>query len=155
VTDMLQEGGKGCVALESGISEIYRCFSRMFPESKDFWSDLAMEEENHAAILAVALEYEKRGKVPVLLISCSGSQIAETLQLLRTARKRIEGGNLSLKAALEMALQLETATRQYHLFEVTARETNSVILAGLQSLAIDNEWHIQKIGSFLSGRVSS
>jgi rubrerythrin len=127
----------------------------MFPEAKDFWSNLAMEEENHAAILTIAAEYEKRGRLPVSLAPCSWSQIRETLELLSTLRKSIEGANVPLQAALEIALRLEAATREYHLLQVKANETNSVILAALQSLAIDNGWHAQKIDSFLRGRLSS
>jgi rubrerythrin len=155
MSNMVYERSKGCIAIETGIAAIYRGFARMFPEAKDFWSNLAMEEENHAAILTIAAEYEKRGRLPVSLAPRSWSQIRETLELLSTVRKSIEGANVSLQEALEIALRLEAATREYHLLQVKASETNSVILAALQSLAIDNGWHVQKIDSFLRGRLSS
>jgi rubrerythrin len=152
---MLHERSDRCIAIESGISVIYKRFARMFPEAQDFWSNLAMEEENHAAILTIAAEYERRGKLPVSLFPSSWSQIAETLELLGTVRERIECYDVSLKEALEMALQLEAATREYHLFEMTDKNANSVILAGLQRLAIDNEWHVKIIDLFLRKRHST
>ena len=149
MSDMLHERIKGYIAIESGIAEIYRCFARMFPQAKDFWNNLGMEEENHAAILTIAAEYERRGKLPVSFASNALSHIEKTLGFLDTVRKRIDGENVSLKEALEVALQLEASTRENHLQEVTADGTNSIILAGLRNLAIDNEWHVQKIDSFL------
>jgi hypothetical protein len=155
MNDMVYERSKGCIAIESGIAAIYRRFAQMFPEANDFWSNLAMEEDNHAAALKIAAEYEKRGRLPVSLAPWSWSQIRETLELLSTMRKSIEGANVPLNEALQMALRLEAATREYHILKVKANQSNSVILAALQSLAIDNGWHVQKIESFLRGRLSS
>lgn len=61
----------------------------MFPEAKGFWSNLAMEEENHATILTIAAEYERRGKLPISFVPFSFSHVKETLEFLNTVRERI------------------------------------------------------------------
>jgi rubrerythrin len=138
-----------CIAIEASIGEIYKEFAKMFPEARDLWGQLALEEENHASILAIESRYANRGKLPDFVVPESLSHMKETLGLVSSVKAAVQSKNVSINEALEMSLKLEQTLEEGHLPDVMTRETQSEIIARLQRLLTDTKSHITLIRDYM------
>jgi hypothetical protein len=145
----LSERIKTCVAIESGIADIYHSFARLFPKAKTFWYELAMEEENHASVLLIGSRYVKLGILPNYIVPKSLHKMNSTLQLIDYTKKRIKSDDISMKEALDTAMKLELTMEESYLLEVLTRETNNEVIARLQKLLGDTKLHITKISEYM------
>lgn len=145
----LSERIKTCIAIESGIAEIYHSFSGLFPKAKSFWYELAMEEENHASVLLVGSKYVKSGKLPGYIVPRSLKKMKSTLQLIDDIKEKINSGNISMKEALDMAMKLELTMEESYVLEVLTRETKDEVIARLQKLVGETKVHVTKISEYM------
>ena len=103
------------IQLELSISRLYARFARDFPDDMGLWSKLAIEENNHAAILRSAKEsFLDMNLFPEDMV-CS------QLQCLKKIRKSIpewikeySSEAPDRASALRYALQLETSAGELH-----------------------------------------
>jgi len=98
------------IDFESAISEIYMEFSRMFPDDKEFWWRIALEEKNHAAIIQSGRDvFNAMGLFPAELTSLSidylKQALAEKEALLSDVKEQPQ--NLSRKKAVALAIKIE------------------------------------------------
>lgn len=56
------------ITMEFRASDLYRLYSGIFEQDRDFWWRLSMEEQNHAALLKSARNFIKVGKLPGSLL---------------------------------------------------------------------------------------
>ena len=63
------------IQLEKDISELYHFFAEIYPEDSEFWNQLVLEENNHAALLE-----EYRRHVPRVFIGMSKTILMQTLE---------------------------------------------------------------------------
>jgi hypothetical protein len=138
-----------CIEVESTAAEIYHLFGKMFPEARQFWYDLAMEEENHASILAIGWGLSRVGRLPEHAVPESLPLIRKSLELAQEIKKKAEAGEVTLKEALEMSVELESAITEKYFSEVMTKETDSSAIEKLQRLVTDTESHIKKIRDFM------
>lgn len=145
----LPERIKVCIAIETGIADIYREFMVLFPQAGDLWGKLAMEEENHAAILAIGSRYADLGKLPDYIVPESLPNMRNTLDLVTAVKRTLKGGGLSLKEALDISLRLEQTLEESYMIDVMTRETESKIVERLQRLMADTKSHIITIKEYM------
>jgi rubrerythrin len=138
-----------CIAIEAGIGEIYSEFAKMFPGARDLWGELAREEENHAAILAIGSRYANLGKLPDIVVPDSLTHMRETLELIDKVRTTVQFKNISIDEALKMSLKLEQTLEEGHLPAVMTHETDSPVVARLQRLLADTRSHIVRIKDYM------
>jgi hypothetical protein len=141
-----------CIAIEATTSEIYRALASMFRGTRDFWAELEESEKKHVRVLLAAGGYHLDGKMPEYLVPSSLSEIDETYRLVNGIKNRVDGGTLSLRNALDLALQMENAIGERYLQEVMKREDDSVIIAGLQRLCGEEKLHSEMIYEFMKNR---
>jgi rubrerythrin len=138
-----------CIAVEAMTAEIYHAFSRLFPQVKDFWYDLALSEENHTNILLLAAGLHRAGTQTEDIAPRSLYQVQETFTLVSDSKKRVGTNNLSIKEAFEMALQIENSTGEIYFQQVITQQTDSEVILGLRELLVDEQLHNIKIQSFM------
>lgn len=98
-------------SVEKRFSRIYFVFSHLFseePELKAFWKKMGEQEEIHSTILEMAREGCIEGSPPAQLPLTRRVQSAIEARL-NEYEKRLEGGDLSLKEAWEIAVAIETS----------------------------------------------
>ncbi len=139
---------KACIDVETICAEVYRALSGLFPEARDFWNGLAIEEDNHAAILVIASGYQRAGKLHEG-IECPLPLVNKTLGLIKEMREKIKNRNISLKEALETSISIEQSLSESYFMEFMNKETDSSALIRLQKLLFDNQSHIEKIRKFI------
>ena len=147
--DELPERLRICIAIEAGIGAIYEEFYNMFPDAGDLWGRLAIEEKNHASILAIGSRYANTGQLPDFVVPDSLTHMKNTLGLVGSVKAAAQSKNVSIKDALEMSLKLEQTLEEEHLPDVMIRETDSQIVVRLQRLLTDTKSHIVKIKDYM------
>jgi len=112
---------------------------------KSFWQGLALSEDNHTNILLEATRLHRTGILNEYIVPASLPHVYETFTLVRAAKKEVEAETLSLRNALEMALEIENSTGESYFQQVISRETDSQVILKLRELLIDEELHKNKI----------
>jgi rubrerythrin len=141
----ISESLRVCIAVEATTAEIYHGISRLFPQVKSFWQGLALSEENHTKILLEAARLHRAGILNEDIVPASLPHVYETFALVRDSKKAVESGTLTLRNALEMALEIENSTGESYFQEVMGQETDSEVVSKLRDLLIDEEMHKNKI----------
>ena len=98
------------IDFESSISEVYMEFSRIFPDDKEFWWRIAMEEKNHASIIQSGRDvFNSMGLFPVELTSLSIDYLKLALAEKKALLSRIkeQHQNLTRKKAVAIAIKIE------------------------------------------------
>jgi len=138
-----------CITVENMTAEIYTEFGDRFPDAMSFFRELSKEEENHAAILAIGKEFDRRGKLPEDAVPESMPHIDGSLNFIKGVKERIKGREITLKDALEMSLSMEETTVESYVQEILIKETDSRVIKSLQRLLLEERLHIEKITEFM------
>ncbi|GJQ58347.1 MAG: hypothetical protein D8M57_05920 [Candidatus Scalindua sp. AMX11] len=138
------------IKLERNVADLYTIFNKLFPEDADFWSTLASEERNHAALL-------NSGKKTLLAVGMFPSE------LLVPQVQRIIDANSNLislinnygkappsrERAFNDALFLEQSAGEIHFQQAMKRVHSSDIMQTFQQLNKDDRDHILRIRNYM------
>jgi len=143
---------KGCFVMEQTVSSIYSYFMQLFPDEKLFWTDLYLDEIDHASWLTKASYtgmidlLPSRELIPALELVDSSVRFAEE------RKKEIRSKALSFEDALNMALKLEETMVETFANELIA----NVLSVDYESLSdriiISEKAHISKIEDMMVKR---
>ncbi len=101
------------VELEMNIGKLYSLFSRRCSEDREFWSQLELEEYNHAALLKAAKEFVAYSKFPLELIPKTTEQINQSINQIEISYQRFEE-DPDRFTAFSMAYELENSAGELH-----------------------------------------
>lgn len=105
---------EAAIELELNVAELYLLFYRKLPEDAHFWWELAIEEENHAALLKTARLMGKNSvAIPGELFPASIEEILQSNRNLRKAIQEFEQKMDRTKAFL-FALEIEQSAGELH-----------------------------------------
>ena len=110
--------------LELSVGDLYRAFSRQFVEEENFWVDLAHEEDQHQQWILALKEGVEEGNVKVDATGIDPEQIRQTIEKLSELKAMAEEGELSLRSALEAALNLETSLIEGKIFNLFLKHSD-------------------------------
>jgi rubrerythrin len=147
--DAISDRLKACIAVEKTAAEIYRNFSGLFPEARALWDGLAMEEENHAAVLIVSKRFLRDGKLPGEVVPPVMGPVQASLELAADISRNIRTRNPSLREALDMALELERSVAENYFLEAMESKNPSGVMAVLQHMVRETNSHVEKIHRFM------
>ena len=139
-----------CIKLEIAIGETYRELSKMFPEAKELFDKLAIEEINHADILTKSKELNINGELPDDFIEKLSSMVTEPLVYVHTLKHKIEKKHLSLEEALNFSLKIEQHGAEYYLQATMLNEATHKAISLLQQLHTANKYHADVIREFMN-----
>jgi hypothetical protein len=155
MADDLKELLETSIELELLVSDLYSLYTDLFPEDKDFWWKLAMEEQNHASLLESGRVYLEKGILPE-------EAVFENLGMLNEAKIRIQ--NLISKYqesappyedAYYEAVKVESSAAELHYQLMMTRETDSKIIKIFQSLDGEDTAHAKRISDLITTKVQS
>lgn len=138
--------------LELNVAALYLGFSEAFPEDRDFWSQLAKEEENHAALLRGGkLESSNEGRFPADILTTNlDALIKANKEIEELVKEHKQKPPSSRASALEIALKAEESTGEIHFSCFMRQETNSPLLERLGRVDRDDRQHIRRIRNYMS-----
>ena len=130
------------------IGKLYKLFSFRYPEHKDFWTEMAMEEHLHASWIKRLTERDPTNKFKFsqgeLRLSTLASSIESIEGLISGVKSNIE---FPITQAVSMALHLEKALWEKNVFQCFEGDSDEVRKI-LDSLNLEQEIHIIKIEKF-------
>ncbi|MBM4446162.1 MAG: hypothetical protein FJ023_02255 [Chloroflexi bacterium] len=129
---------------EEAVARLYRAYADRFPEYKDFWAGLAVDEVDHASELRRLCEiagrrglYPSEGRFNTTAISVFSSYLER-----ESEPNRVKA--LSLINALSVAVYIEESIIEHKFFDVF--ETDSVELRHvLLNLAAETKKHLEQV----------
>mgnify|MGYP001545519690 CR=1 FL=1 len=146
ISELIKESMK----LELLVSDLYTVFYKSFPDDKDFWWRLVLEEKNHAALFRSGLDSEEVGiKFPENLVL----QELDTLKIANAdLKKMIDDFNLmppTRKEAFNIALELENSAVEIHYQQFMENGAESAIDRIFQELNKADKDHAARIRAYM------
>jgi len=138
------------INLELNVAALYNVFCRSFPEDVDFWWNLVIEENNHAALLKSIRDIFIPGDVlPAELISSSLRDLQNTNADLMKRIGQYKETPPSREEAFRVAVQLEQSAGEIHYQRFMKKESDSGVDRVFQRLNRDDKDHAERILSYM------
>jgi len=135
-----------CVDLEVAVSLIYKAFMMMFPPERDFWGQLAHEEEDHARLYLAGDILQVTGIYAGIRFP-PAAFITKTLEFTEQIREQILNHPVTLQEALDMALKLEKTVAESIVFDLP--DNSNPVIANLRRIITETESHVDRIERFM------
>ena len=151
MSDDLQQLIEEATRMEIDVAKIYLGFHHRFHEDADFWWKLAIEEEDHAALLLSGKQYFLDvGMFPPELVDNSLATLKNLNRELECIIRYEEESPLSRVAAFNLAIKLEESAGEVH-FQHAMHETEhpSEALKLFQSLNEADVDHADRIRNYM------
>ncbi len=137
------------IQLELNVGELYLLFHRLLPEDSEFWWELAIEEENHAALLKTA-ELMKNAQVdiPEDLLPPGISDLMKSNQMIIQAREEFKKKPDRIRA-FQLALEIEISAGESHYDKFMQGASDSPITKIFKKLNRDDVDHAERIRQYM------
>lgn len=138
------------IQLELNVAKLYMVFQKALPDDADFWWRLALEEQNHAALVRTLKEnFVPKGIVPDELLSSSlhkietiNAQIVKQITEFKTTPP-------SREEAFNIAHQFEQSAGELH-FQIFMGNVKEVLIDQIfQKLNGEDKDHAIRIRSYM------
>ena len=139
------------IQLELNVSHVYKMFSSLFSEHRDFWWQLVIEEKNHASLLKSVKEcFVPIKMVPIGLLSPDLKVLKDTNDKIEKLVKEYEIDPPSLKKAFNTAYSLEQSAGEIHFQTFMKKSENYRVEKIFRELNGDDRDHAQRIFSYMT-----
>ena len=145
----LSERLEACLKIETLCEEIYYSLCNAFPEAKRLFRQLAEEEERHADILTISAGFHKLGLISDIIVPNSVPEIKESLDLAEKMRRTVTEQTLSLREALQMALELEASVAEVYFNELMTDTSDEEVISHLRQYYKDEMRHTDRIKQYI------
>ena len=133
------------INLENNVADIYMQFSEFFPDDKEFWWQLCMEEKNHAALLKAGLEFVTADMLPDELLFARIEDLRKVNGTLTRLKREYGHSKPSPEDALRLAMSLEDSAGESHYQLVMENKADSPAAELFQKLNEDDKDHARRI----------
>lgn len=138
------------IKLELYISDLYMLFYRKFPEDEKFWWQLAIEEQNHAALLKTVRQMgHAQLNVPVDIIPANLNELAESNKILLEAIAEFEA-QPDRNRAFQFAFKMEQAAGELHYENFMRFATESRLTAVFRKLNGEDINHAERLRKYMT-----
>ena len=139
------------IQLELNVADLYLSLCHAFAEDKDFWSHLAEEESNHAALLRSGkLESLDEGHFPAKILTTNLDALIkankEIKELLKEHKQKPPSSRAS---AFEIAIKVEESTGEIDFSCFIEQEADSPALKLFRRLNRDDRDHARRIRNYM------
>ena len=134
------------IGLELRMADIYKLYCDYFPEDRNFWWTLVIEEESHAALLRSGKEhYLPVDSFPETLISASLSALESSEKILRKYMEKIRDEKPDRHEAFSAAYHFENMVGELNYQLFMEKKPASKLESVFQTLNHDSEGHTDRI----------
>ena len=139
------------IQLELNVADLYLSFCHAFAEDKDFWSHLAEEEENHAALLRSGkLESLDEGHFPAKILTTNLDALSkvnkEIKELLKEHKQKPPSSRAS---AFEIAIEVEESTGEIDFSCFMEQQADSPALKLFRRVDSEDRDHARRIRNYM------
>ena len=137
------------IQLELNIGELYLLFYRLLPDDSEFWWELAIEEENHAALLKTAeLMNNSKIEIPEDILPPGINDLRESNQMIILAREDFEKKPDRTKA-FQLAQEIEISAGESHYDKFMHSAPDSPLTEIFKKLNGDDIDHAERIRQYM------
>lgn len=130
------------------IGKLYKLFSFRFPEYKDFWTKMAMEEHLHASWITRFAERDPTNKFRFSQGELRSSYLASSIASIESLIAGVKNNSgFTITQAASMALHLEKALWEQNVFQCFEGDSADVRKI-LDSLQVEQKIHMTKMEKF-------
>ena len=139
------------IQLELNVADLYLSFCHAFAEDKDFWSHLAEEEGNHAAMLRSGkLESLYKGHFPAKILTTNlDALIKANKEIKELVKEHKQKPPSSRASAFEIAIKVEESTGEIDFSCFIEQEADSPALKLFRRLNRDDRDHARRIRNYM------
>ena len=139
------------IQLELNVADLYLSFCHAFAEDKDFWSHLAEEEGNHAALLRSGkLESLDEGHFPAKILTTNlDALIKANKEIKELVKEHKQKPPSSRASAFEIAIKVEESTGEIDFSCFIEQEADSPALKLFRGLNRDDRDHARRIRNYM------
>ncbi len=138
------------IHLELKVSDLYLLFYRLFPNDSQFWWKLAIEEENHAALLkTIKLMGDSEIDIPIELFPKELEDLIKANLVIQKAYEEFEK-HPDRNKAFQFAYKLETSAGEIHYNAFMKNVPESMVSNVFKSLNGDDVDHAERIKQFMT-----
>lgn len=139
------------IQLELNVADLYLSFCHAFAEDKDFWSHLAEEEGNHAALLRSGkLESLDEGHFPAKILTTNlDALIKANKEIKELVKEHKQKPPSSRASAFEIAIKVEESTGEIDFSCFIEQEADSPALKLFRRLNRDDRDHARRIRNYM------
>ncbi len=139
------------IQLELNVADLYLSFCHAFAEDKDFWSHLAEEEENHAALLRSGkLESLDEGHFPAKILTTNLDALIKANKEIKELLKEHKQEPPSSRAsAFEIAIKVEESTGEIDFSCFMEQQANSPALKLFRRVNSEDRDHARRIRNYM------
>lgn len=138
------------IKLELTVSELYIMYNEYFPEDKDFWWRIAIEEKNHASLLESAKQFITSGIIKPEMFYENISVLKEITEYCIETIRRFRENVPDRREAYEFALKLEDSAQEVHFQQMmNTMDDGTHIIDILKKLNEDDVNHSERIKKLL------
>ena len=139
------------IQLELNVADLYLSFCHAFAEDKDFWSHLAEEEGNHAALLRSGkLESLDEGHFPAKILTTNlDALIKANKEIKELVKEHKQKPPSSRASAFEIAIKVEESTGEIDFSCFMEQQADSPALKLLRRVDRDDRDHARRIRNYM------
>lgn len=137
------------IRLELNIGELYLLFHELFPEDARFWWELAIEEENHAALLKTVKQMASVNiPIPEELLPGTIEELMNSNNLVAKMKESFQENPDRIKA-LRFAYQVEKSAGELHYNSFMTHASDSRITRMFKKLNGSDLDHAERIKNYM------
>jgi hypothetical protein len=128
------------------IAEMYRFFASLFPETREFWTDLCREELEHAEWVEYLYKKTQTDSVNFHEKNLRSYTVESFVKYLEGNLAKVKDKAPTLEAAFSLALNIENSLLVQRVFDhfQSSDEGTSILLRRLQSRMKDHRKHVEE-----------
>jgi len=137
---------EACAQLERKVGELYAVFHAAFPEHADFWMQLCLEEQNHAALFDSGQKYfAPVGRFPADLMAVSPKDLSAVSDRVGSLLVSYQRKLPSVEEAFNVALSLEQSAGEIHFQRFMEERGGSSLDQIFRQLNRDDKDHAERL----------
>ena len=139
------------IQLELNVADLYLSFCHAFAEDKDFWSHLAEEEGNHAALLRSGkLESLDEGYFPTKILTTNlDALIKANKEIKELVKEHKQKPPSSRASAFEIAIKVEESTGEIDFSCFMEQQADSPALKLFRRVNSEDRDHARRIRNYM------
>ena len=132
------------VRFEQTIGKLYKAFALYFPQWREFWQQISVEENAHASHLLMIAQRVQTGELAVDLARCDLEQIRQSADYAQSLVQEFQQTPFAMRRALTITGQIESQIVDRHFYRVfdTASEPMQRIFRILNG---ESAMHAQRV----------
>jgi len=137
------------ILLELNVGQLYLLFHRFLPDDGEFWWEIAIEEENHAALLKTVKQMmNSRVDIPEDLLPSGIDELKNSNQMIIQAMEDFKKVPDRTRA-FQLALEIEISAGESHYDRFMQSAPNSRISNIFKKLNGDDVNHAERIRQYM------